>query len=57
MRHYHYRTAFNARVYGAAEKRADAYWKKRKEMMERGRLKDERVCNIVLQRESMEKTS
>ncbi len=32
MKHYHYMSPFNSRVFGAAEKRADRYWKKRKEM-------------------------
>jgi hypothetical protein len=52
-----YKPTFNARVFGAAEKRADRYWKKRKEDMERGHLKDERLCGMVLQREAVEKTS
>jgi len=28
---YHYRPTFNAKEFGAAEKRADQYWKRRKE--------------------------
>jgi uncharacterized damage-inducible protein DinB len=32
LKHYHYKQSFNWRVYGAAEKRADEYWKKRKQM-------------------------
>ena len=29
MKRYHYMPAFNAKIYGAAEARADRYWKRR----------------------------
>jgi hypothetical protein len=32
MKHCRYHPEFNWQVYGAAEKRADEYWKKRKQM-------------------------
>lgn len=38
MKHCRYYPEFNAREYGPAEKRADRYWKKRKVLIDSGKM-------------------
>lgn len=46
MKKFHYHPAFNAREFGPAEKRADAYWKKRIAEMGEARSDDEKAKKV-----------
>ena len=51
MKHYHYSPTFNAQEFGAAERRADKYWQRRKSQNiktsgEEGRLPKEKIKKI-----------